>query len=200
MSYAQLCIFISSFGTKDHLPLIAHGWEDECYTQTMRHRSVKATAVFLFGVALFARSTAAQSKGSSRDQQAIQKIAQQFQDDWNRHDIKAASALFAEDVDFITVGGNWLKTRKVFEDYHIKLHEVVMKESVLTNTSTEIKFIKPDVALAFTRWSMVSDKNPDGTPRPPRQGIMTWLLEKRHGAWSVIASQNTNVRDPSPAK
>jgi hypothetical protein len=37
-----------------------------------------------------------------------------------------------------------------------------------------------------------SDKNPDGTARARRYGMMTMVAEKRSGRWLVVASQNDN--------
>jgi hypothetical protein len=67
------------------------------------------------------------------------------------------------------------------------------KESVLTIKASHIKFIRPDVATAHVEWAMRGDKDPDGTPRQPRQGIFTWVLEKRNGKWLIIAAHNTNL-------
>ena len=156
--------------------------------------------MLLIVLLLVALPVAAQMKENAKDQEAIKSIAQQWQDTWNRHDMKATAALISEDVDFITVGGSWQKGRKMFEEYHAKLHVVQMKESVLTIKTTQVKFIKPDVALAHGEWGMKRDKNLDGTPRPPREGIMTWVLEKRKGNWIIIASHNTDLRFAVPTK
>ena len=56
-----------------------------------------------------------------------------------------------------------------------------------------IRFLAPDVALIHQTWSMAGDKNPDGTPRPPRDGIFTQVFVKRDGKWLITASQNTNI-------
>ena len=161
---------------------------------------MKRVSILLIVLTLIALPVAAQTKGNAKDQEAIKSIAQKWQDTWNRHDMKATAALVAEDVDFITVGGTWQKGRKEFEEYHVKLHVIQMKESVLAIKNTEVKFIKPDVAVAHVEWGIKGDKNLDGTPRQPQQGIFTWVLEKRKGNWLIIASQNTNIREPVPGK
>jgi hypothetical protein len=40
---------------------------------------------------------------------------------------------------------------------------------------------------------MEGDKNPDGTPRHPRYGLMSMVAEKRSGTWLVAVAQNTNA-------
>jgi len=48
--------------------------------------------------------------------------------------------------------------------------------------------------VAHVRWGMRGDKDPDGTPRQPRNGVMMQVLMKGDGKWAVVAAQNTNVR------
>lgn len=156
-------------------------------------------SILLIVLTLIALPVAAQTKGNAEDQEAIKGIALKWQDSWNRHDMKALTALVAEDVDFITVAGNWRKNQKEFEEHHAnRRHEMQYKESVWTTNNMEVKFIRPDVAVAHVEWGIKGDKDPDGTPRQPRQGISTWVVEKRKGTWLIIATQNTNLREPGP--
>jgi len=161
---------------------------------------MKRMSILLIVLILIVLPVAAQIKGNAKDREAINSIALKWQDNWNRHDMKTLAALLAEDVDFVTVGGTWQKSPKEFEEYYAKRHVMQYKESVWTLKNTEVKFIKPDVAVAHVEWSMKGDKDADGTPRQPRQGIFTWVLEKRRGMWIIIASQNTNLREPMPSK
>ena len=114
--------------------------------------------------------------------------------------MKTLAALVAADVDFISVAGVWQKSRNELEQFLAELHQTQFKESVWTTKNTGVKFIKPDVAVAHVEWEMKGDKDPDGTPRPPRQGIFTWVLEKQKGKWLIIAAQNTNIREPAAIK
>jgi uncharacterized protein (TIGR02246 family) len=132
------------------------------------------------------------------DEQAIKQIAMDWHDAWNRHDMKSLTALVAEDVDFVNVGGKWLKGRKEFEEHHAQRHQMQFKESVWTTTDTHIRFLKPDVAVVHVNWSLRGDRDPDGTPRQPRRGVFTWVVEKREGKWLIVAAQNTNVRETKP--
>ena len=109
---------------------------------------MKSVSILLIVLTLIALPVAAQTKGNVGDREAIKSIALKWQDSWNGHDWKALSALVAEDVDFITVAGNWRKSRKEFEEHHAnKRHEMQYKESVWTTNNTEVKFIRPDVVF-----------------------------------------------------
>jgi uncharacterized protein (TIGR02246 family) len=127
------------------------------------------------------------------DLRAVEGLGKRWENAWNRHDMEALSAVVGEDVDFITVGGRWLKTRTEFRKYHAQRHEVVFKQSTWTTTKTEVKFVRPDVAVAHVQWSLKGDRNDDATPREPRDGIFTWVVEKKSGDWLIVAAQNTNL-------
>lgn len=124
----------------------------------------------------------------------IRRIQERWDDAWNRHDIKALSALVAEDVRFVNVAGNVLNGRDEFEKLQTRTHATQFKDSVRTVTGTDIKFLSADIAVAHVRWGMKGDKDADGTPRPPRSGVMMQVLTKRDGVWTIVAVQNTNVR------
>ena len=154
---------------------------------------MKKALYLLIAITLnFPPTTIAWEKASARDEAAIRDIAVSWEDAWNRHDIKALSTLVAEDVDFVNVAGIRLKNRKEFEQAHARLHQMKMKESVLTHKETHIKFVRPDLALVHVEWGMKGDRDLDGTPRQPRQGIFTWVMEKKKGTWRIIAAHNTN--------
>ena len=128
------------------------------------------------------------------EENAIREIQARWDDAWNRHDVKALSSLVAEDVRFVNVSGAVLTGRGEFEQLQARTHAMQFKESVRAVTGTDIKFLTPDIAVAHVRWGMRGDKDLDGTPRPPRNGVMMQVLMKRNGKWAVVAAQNTNVR------
>jgi uncharacterized protein (TIGR02246 family) len=150
--------------------------------------------MFLLAFALLALSVSHAKASQQADEDEIRRIQTRWDDAWNRHDIKALSSLVAEDVRFVNVAGNVLNGREEFEKLQTRTHATQFKDSVRTVTGTEIKFLTPDIAVAPIKWGMRGDKDADGTPRPPRDGVMMQVLVKRGGAWTIVAVQNTNVR------
>jgi uncharacterized protein (TIGR02246 family) len=148
----------------------------------------------LVALAVLALSVSAISATQADEENAIGEIQARWDDAWNRHDIKALSSLVAEDVRFVNVAGVVLTGRGEFEALQTRTHAMQFKESVRTVTGTDIKFLTPDIAVAHVRWGMRGDKDPDGTPRQPRRGVMMQVLMKRDGKWAVVAAQNTDVR------
>jgi uncharacterized protein (TIGR02246 family) len=99
----------------------------------------------------------------------------------------------ADDVDFVTVATTYLHGRSDFEKFHVRLLSGRFKESVNTPLQTTVRFLRPDMAVVHWSWKIEGDKNPDGTPRQPRYGMMTMVAEKRSGTWLVVVAQNTNA-------
>lgn len=142
-------------------------------------------------------ATRAQSGGEGAE---VRELAAGWERAWNAHDMKALAALVAEDVDLITVSGTRLRSRKEFEEDHAKSHRTVLRESVLTMNDPEVRFVRPDVAVAHVGWGITGVKGPGGEALRPQRGILTWVLERREGAWVIIASQNTAIREPAPGR
>ncbi len=158
------------------------------------------TLVFI--LALAAQPARPQTKANNADRKAVEAIAANFKDAWNRHDMDALAALVAEDVDYVTVVGasDWEKGRKEFRQRHAEVHQTMFKDSVLTIKETHVKFLRPDIALAHVLWETKGDVIPERKPGAPRAGIFTWIIEKRSGKWLIIASQNTENRTPTESR
>lgn len=154
---------------------------------------MKSLFVFVVGLALLLPAWAASAQSDTKDLEAIKQIEKDWQAAWNQHDMKALTALVAEDVDFVTVAGLWLKGRKEFEEQHTAIHAMRFKESVRTTTDVQVKFLRPDVAIVHVRGEIKGEKARDGTPLQPRQGIFTRVVTKEGGKWLIKASQNTAI-------
>ncbi|GJI91697.1 YybH family protein [Duganella hordei] len=129
----------------------------------------------------------------SDDELAIQQVESRWQDAWNRHDMTTLSSLFTDDADFVQVNGRrWIGPAEIKKN-HALVHEMMFKDSVWTNLKLDIRFLKPDVAVAHQTWGLRGDKNPDGTPRTPREGLFTQVFVKRDGHWLISAAHNTNI-------
>lgn len=136
------------------------------------------------------------------DEAAIKQLASDWQEAWNKRDADALTALLAEDVDFITVLGpnGWLKGQERFKEVHALMFTTLFTESAWTTKEVHVKFIRPDLAFARVLWATTGDKVRHITHGEPRQGIFTWVTEKRDGQWRIIASQNTEVMPILPGQ
>jgi uncharacterized protein (TIGR02246 family) len=130
---------------------------------------------------------------ASADELAIQQVEDRWQDAWNRHDMDALSGLFTEDADFVQVNGRRWHGPAEIKTNHAAVHQMMFKDSVWTNLKFDVRFLKPDVAIAHQMWALRGDKNPDGTVRTPREGLFTQVFVKRNGRWLMTAAHNTNI-------
>ena len=139
--------------------------------------------------------TLAQAGG---EEAKIRMIVVNWERAWNGHDMKALAGLFTEDADFVNVGAKHWKGRKEIEAQHTaRLSQFL--ESAWTTKEVTVQYLKPDVALVHVEWGLAGDKDPDGTPRKPREGVFTWVVIRKGKGWLIRAAQNTNVSNLPPA-
>jgi len=130
---------------------------------------------------------------SKADEEVVRKLPKDFCSAWAKHDGHALAKIMAEDVDFVTVATTYLHGRADFELFHARLLSGRFKDAIITPLETTTRFLRPDMAVVHWSWKIEGDKNPDGTARQPRYGMMTLVAEKQNGNWLVIVGQNTNA-------
>jgi uncharacterized protein (TIGR02246 family) len=139
----------------------------------------------------------ARASAQSADQTEIKSIALKQGEAWTRHDAKAYAALFTEDCDVINIVGWRWKGRNDVERKLTEAFRFVFRDSRLTITDVDTRFLRNDVAVAHARWSMTGAKVPPGMPEP-RAGIQTLVLTKESGHWLIAAFQNTTSLPERP--
>ncbi len=157
----------------------------------MKSTLIRLATILVVFSSFFVFDGAARAQ-SKADEDAVRKLPQAFCEAWNKHDGHELAKIMADDVDFITVGATLIHGRPDFEKYHTRLLSGRSSGSTIAILQTAARFLKPDVAVVRWSWKVERDKNPDGTARRPRYGMMTMVAEKRRGTWLVVASQNDN--------
>ena len=127
----------------------------------------------------------------SQDEAEIRNVEKRQQDAWNQHDAKAYAGLFTEDGDIVNVVGWWWKGRAEIASKLTDAYAFVFKESALTITDVQVRFLTPDIAVAHVKWTMTGARTPKGIPEP-QQGIQIQVLQKQAGKWLIASFQNTN--------
>jgi len=126
-------------------------------------------------------------------EEAIKKNVTAFADAWNIHDAQALAALFTDDADFINFMGGWMQGRAEIERGHAEIFASVMRQSHMTVTDTQVKFIKPDVAVVHAVWTLDGQITPDGKDVPQRKGRWTIVTTQSEGNCQFVALQNTEI-------
>ncbi|HET9818044.1 MAG TPA: SgcJ/EcaC family oxidoreductase [Rhodanobacteraceae bacterium] len=153
-----------------------------------------AVAAFVLAGALFASHAHARD---ATDAAAVRAVVLQQADAWNRHDAAAYSALFTPDCDVVNIVGWWWKSRAEMQAKLTRAFSSVFRDSTLTFTDTQVKFLTPGIAVAHASWKMTGMRMPPGMP-PPDQGIQTLVLTLHDGKWRIAEFQNTLSKPQHP--
>lgn len=146
---------------------------------------IVATAIVL------ALATLSVTQAQTRsDEAAVRNLPLAFAEAFNQHDGHRLAAIMADDIDFVTVGATWLHGKPDFEKYHTRLLSGRFHGIETEVMQVAVRFLRSDIAVIHWSWTSTGDKNPDGTARKRRYGMMTMVAEKRSGRWLVVASQN----------
>jgi uncharacterized protein (TIGR02246 family) len=130
------------------------------------------------------------------DESAIRDlVGTRQQQAWNQHNAQAYAALFAEDSDVVNVVAWWWKGRAEIETNLTRMFANVFRESTLTFSQVDVRFLTPEIAIAHARWTMTGAHMPLGLPEP-REGLQTLTVQKRNGKWVIAAFHNTNYVPP----
>jgi uncharacterized protein (TIGR02246 family) len=164
----------------------------------MRSTLIRLAMILLIPGSFFMHECAARAQ-SKADEAAVRNIPQAFAAAWARHDGQQLARIMSDDVDFVNVGGDWLRGRRDFALYHSRLLSGRFREARLTPLDISVHFLHPNEAVLHWSWKVEGDRNFDMTPRKPRFGIFTMIVEKRDGQWLVTVAQNTNrIPPPNP--
>ena len=124
----------------------------------------------------------------------IDAVVSAVVDAWNRHDMKAYSALFTEDADFVNVVGMHFRGRPQIEAVHADLHRTIFKNSNLRAVSTTVRPVNDQVTLAHIAWEMSGAEGLPGWNVPElRKGMMSLVLVRTGDRWLITAAQNTDA-------
>ena len=120
-------------------------------------------------------------------------LASQFEKAWNTHDMRFLDAIVTDDIDWVNVDGGRGRGREAIVGGHARVHGTPkFKDSKLTIRRVEVAALRPDVAVVHVYWGMQGDRDNDGTARPPRDGVFTWLTVNDGKSWRIRASHNSN--------
>src|SRR5690242_20137622 len=85
-------------------------------------------------------------------------VANAWVEAWNAHDMNALAETVAEDVDLITVGGNWLRGRRAFRLHHAERHATNFRHSTFTNRNVRVQRLREDFVLMHVEWTISGDE------------------------------------------
>ncbi|MEN3327403.1 MAG: hypothetical protein V7638_2210 [Acidobacteriota bacterium] len=122
------------------------------------------------------------------DGAVIRECVKQLETGWNTKSGALFAKPFAEDADYVVINGNYIKGRAVIESQHQRIFDTIYKDTNLTLTVKQIRFLRPDVAIVHVeghRTSMVNALVQDA--------MLTLMMTREKQGWVIAAFQNTAV-------
>lgn len=126
------------------------------------------------------------------DQEAVEQVVVAALAAWNRKNAGEFASVFIEDAEFTDVVGQLMPGRAEIERLHIPPLTTVLKNAHLHMQEMRIKAIRPDVASVDVKWETTGHTKPDGSPLPPRYGLLHFVIVKDENKWAVAVAHNAD--------
>lgn len=128
---------------------------------------------------------------------AVRDLLLALPEAWNARDAAAWVASFGEESDFTNILGMHFADRAANEARHARLFETIFARSTLSAGVLSVRQVGQTGAVAELELTLVGyDRLPPGIeetePGVLRTRLIT-VLERRGGAWEVVAAQNTAI-------
>ncbi len=128
-----------------------------------------------------------------QSESAVNRVVESLFEAWNVHDAHAFAGPFAADADFTNVFGMRAKGRQAIERFHAPIFATMFAQSTLTQGSTDVRFLRPDVAAIDVGWEMTGARDPHGAEWPSRKGIMSLVAARDGSQWSIAVMHNMDL-------
>ena len=124
----------------------------------------------------------------SADEAAMRESVKQMETGWNTKSGALFAKPFAEDADYLVINGNYIKGHTAIEAGHQRIFDTIYKDTTLSLTVKQIRFLRPDVAVVH-----VSGQRVGPTKDVVNDAIITIVMTKQKDGWLIAAFQNTAV-------
>jgi uncharacterized protein (TIGR02246 family) len=150
-------------------------------------------------VMLLALTGWARAQEMNADEKAIRDLPPRYSDVWNKADAKGVAGLFAPDGDLVGAAGETMKGRDGVEKGVAGELAGLYKGSKSSNTTTSVRFLSADIAVADGTWQFSGMHGPDGKEMTA-DGLWTAVLVKKDGTWWISALRAMHpLPAPGPA-
>lgn len=151
----------------------------------------KLVTFAIFTLALLSVNTQAQNNHVA-DESAMREAVKQMETGWNTKSGAAFAKPFAEDADYVIINGSYIKGRAVIESAHQRIFDTIYKDTSISLTVQQIRFLRPDVAVVHVkgkRTGLTNDTLDHGA-------LLTLVMTKEKRGWTIAAFQNTAIAAP----
>jgi uncharacterized protein (TIGR02246 family) len=146
----------------------------------------------------FASSAFAATADRSADEAAIKARYDEFTKAWAKDDAKGMAALWLPEGDIINPFGRLAKGRPEVEKLFSDEHSTFLKNTNWVASNLRTEFLTPEIAVVTADVMLTGAKGPDGKTIDIPKHILTNVLVKKAGTWSVAACRVTIPAPPPP--
>jgi uncharacterized protein (TIGR02246 family) len=127
-------------------------------------------------------------ESQNADEAAMRESVKQLETGWNTKSGAVFAKPFAEDADYVVINGTYIKGRAAIEAGHQRIFDTIYKDTTLTLTVKQIRFLRSDVAVVHVSGVRVGPGKDDRN-----EAMMTLVMTKEKQGWVITAFQNTAV-------
>jgi uncharacterized protein (TIGR02246 family) len=151
-------------------------------------------AVIGMVAAAYVAAAIAQPAGTAAEEAAVRQVITEMTEGFNRHDGKAASRMYQPNARLVTVRGEVMEGEAAIEQGLTSIFQTRARNATHQTVDLTIRFLRPDIALAYVRNELSGLIAPDGQPLPSHQELSLRVFIKEGGHWQVAAFHNTMIR------
>ncbi|MGI8438515.1 MAG: YybH family protein [Chthoniobacterales bacterium] len=141
---------------------------------------------------------------AASDEQAVRELVVRFGDAFAKRDAPGVAKVFQEDGEFTKPGEMIARGRPAIEEYFRLLLERDGAESIpsykkveLKLLETQVRFLRPEVAVVELPWSMTGAVR-NGQTLPATRGFFYGVATKEGDGWGIATLQMVELAKPSP--
>ena len=134
---------------------------------------------------------AQKSDNKSEDEAAIRANVEQMAKGWNMKSGAEFAKPFAEDSDYVVINGMHIKGRVANAESHQRIFDTIYKDSSIIPIVKQIRYLRPDIAVVHGESNLTFRINGE---EKKGKGIVTLVMTKEKGKWSIAAFQNTAIQ------
>jgi uncharacterized protein (TIGR02246 family) len=127
---------------------------------------------------------------NAADEASIRENVSQMEFGWNTKSGALFAKPFAVDADYVVVNGMHLRGREAIDQGHQRIFDTFYKNSTLSLSIKQIRFLRPDVAVVHV---VGHNRTRLGEETREAKGILTLVMTKEKGDWKIVAFQNTPI-------
>jgi uncharacterized protein (TIGR02246 family) len=131
----------------------------------------------------------------------IQQFMEAREAAWQKKDLAALSAQFAEDAERWDARGNrQVGRKKISENYEKVFNSPEHAEIKYDHSVQQVQLITPTVALVDADWIDSGTKDLKGNAQPPRKGHLLTVLRKSKEKWEIVSLRGSFLGSPEGLK